>query len=203
MQDADKKSVQKYFYIGIVGLVVLIIGSLYYDAINLTLCTIPCMLPSLLVATLVMACGTTAASRFFIGYWHIQNDQLAKFTSRVSLILPWLAPIGTLILILGYRPISYPPIPIIELIIIGNLVSFVGWVLWGIMHILWGITFASLGKKPRAPPLASFVGVFFVGGALLQLALLILFWHFGTFPTIQLLGYIFCSAVIWYSKENL
>jgi len=203
MPDIDKKSIQRYFYIGIVGLVILIIGSLYYDAVNITLCTIQCMLPSLFVATLVMTCGATTASRFFIGYWHIQNVQLARFTSRVSLILPWLAPVGTFILILGYGPMSFPPIPIIELIIIGNYVSFVAWVLWGIMLILWGITFTSLGKNLGAPPLASFVGVFFIGGALLQLALLILFWHFGTFPTIHLLGYIFCSAVLWNTKENL
>lgn len=188
---------------GIVGLVILIIGSLYFDIMDMMLCPIECRLPSLLVATVVMACGATIASRFFVGYWHIHKVQLARFTSLVSPILSWSVPIGTLLLALGYSPWSYPPSSIPELIVFGNLVSFVSWFLWGVMLTLWGMTFISFRKSPGAPPFASFVGILFIGGALIQLAILILFWFFGPLSAIHFLAYIFCSAIIWNTIEHL
>lgn len=167
------------------------------------LCHISCQLPYLLMATLVMACGATMASRIFAGYFNIQEDRLAKYTSLVSPIFSWLAPIGTLLLTFSYRNSSNPTSPIPELFVFGNIFSFIGWSLWGVMLILWGVTFFYLGKSPKAPPLTSLVGFLFIGGALIQLTLLTLLQFFGPVSAIHALAYICCCAIVYNTIEHL
>ncbi len=203
MSDIALHSIRRDFFIGIAGLIILTIGSLYYDNTMWMICHISCLLPSLFVATLIMACGATIASRLFIGYWHIQKVRLARFSSRVSPILSWLAPIGTLILALSYYNPSNPPSPIPELFVFGDMFSYIGWVIWGLMLILWGVTFIYLGKSPKGPPLASLVGFLFIGGALIQLALLTLSQLFGPISAIHALAYLCCCAIIYNTLEQL